>query len=246
MEQSTPPVTPNVVKTLPLKRSKSNFEQQLDSLKEDLSVLQAQLDSFKKGLSSCQQQTKEDHKEVKKLRLEIKSFGGFIEDQGKANREIRTNMAALDTEQLNNNESIKVLAESVTHLEDRIKKIELPKIVITPPTNTQEAINQNSNFKKIETYITDLTEFANEQEKAISNLDTEQIKLNELLTMLAENGTNVQDRNEKEISLLQRELIVQGALHDMELQELKTTIKKQDKSMLNLTALVLLWYYSNK
>jgi chromosome segregation ATPase len=328
MEQSTPPIKPEIVitRTLPLKRQKSNFEQQLDSFKEELSVLQAQLDLFKTGLSSCQNQTNKDHKHIKKLN---KGFGGFIGDQGRTNREIKTSLASLDSEQLNLNELIKMLAESATNLEERVKNFEqknsieqpqplnIPKIVITPPSNQQSTVNKtlpptrprtsktqcildglikhkektDEKFKKVKNITNELSNLANEhsttfdeQDKAFDILDTEQLRLNELITMLAENSTKLQNKlennekiaqllctargeveteiielknrtsnlenkinnNEENISLLQRELIVQNAMHEIEVQELKTTIEKQKQSMVSLTALILLWYYSNK
>src|SRR5260221_5834503 len=104
MESPQPPIKQEIVKTLPLKRQKSNFEQQLNSFKEELSVLQAQLDLFKTGLSSCQNQTKADQKQIKILN---KGFGGFIEDQGRTNRELTTNMASLDSEHSSINQSLK-------------------------------------------------------------------------------------------------------------------------------------------
>jgi chromosome segregation ATPase len=143
-------------------------------------------------------------------------------------------------------------------------------------------------FGKVKNITTQLSKLANEHNTTLDNLDTEQLRLKELILMLAENSTTVQDKinndlenhktlieflckargeveteivelknrtssletkvnsKEEQISSLQREIIAQNALHEIEVQELKTTIEKQNKSMLNLTALVLLWYYSNK
>jgi hypothetical protein len=310
MESTQPPIKQNIVisKTLPIPRQKSNFEKQLDSFKETLALQQAQLELFKTSLSECQHQTNKDHKHIKKLN---KGFGGFIEDQGRTNREIKTNMASLDSKQLSNSELIKQLAESATYLQERVEILEqknsieypqlsnIPTIIITPPTNEQKTVNQNlalprqttsnreetrERFKKIERSIVNLTEFANEQEEATSKLDTEHIRLNELITMLTEDSTKVEDRvenneklikllcqargeveteiitlkkttsnlenkvnnNEEQISSLQRELITQGALHEIEVQEFKTTIEKQKQSINHLAMLALLWYYSKK
>src|SRR5260221_3030886 len=234
MESPQPPIKQEIVKTLPLKRQKSNFEQQLDSFKEELSVLQAQLDFFKTGLSECQNQTNKDHKHIKKLN---KGFGGFIEDQGRTNREIKTNMVSLDAEHISINQSLKKLTESTTNLEEKVKVFEqknnteqpqpsnIPKIVITQPTNEQKTVNKaltlpkqrtpirqsisndfrthkneiNTNFEQVTKITTQLKNLVNEQEEAISSLDTEQIKLNELIKMLAENSTETQDKIKNDV-----------------------------------------------
>ncbi len=189
----------------------------------------------------------------------------------------------------------------------------VPQIVITQPaktkhntvsrqqildTVTKHKHEHNNQIKEIKKIIFQSTNLLNEQEEAIlkqqeittkhekliDGLNSEQIKLDMSILMLAETGTSLQEKlennekitqllckargdietefialkkitsnletkisnNEEQISSLHRELILQNTLHEIEAQELKTTVEKQKQAMFNLTALILLWYYSKK
>lgn len=233
MESPQPPKKPEIViiqsidtqqsinKTLPLTRQKSNFEQKLDSFEEKLSLQQNQLDLFKTKLSECQNQTNKDHKHLKRLN---KGVEGLIEDQGRTNRELKTNMANLDTEHLRLDVSIDMLAQTGTKLEERVKIVEqnifveqsyssIPKIMITPPNNTQKDLLSYKNethekFKKLEKTIADLVNLKEEQEDA-----------------LIESQQKI-EQNEKDIALLKAMVIEQQAT----LQKLTAILDNKNSS----------------
>ncbi len=232
MESSTPPIVPTIVitqpdgiqktinKTLPLHMQKSNFEQRFNSFKEELLLCQNQFDLCKTELLSCHNKMKEKHK---KINLLTKALTGFIEDQGRINQNTKKQIMSFDSEQLQLNELIKVIAETATSLEERIKTTE-----------------QN---------ILELSQSSSDQKNAIDKLGTEQT-LSELIKTLTELETKSQERIEKsEDNVSSLQTIIR--LHQETIAQQNQSIAKITKWLYASTAssailFIGLWYYSRK
>jgi hypothetical protein len=251
MESPQPPKKPEIViiqsidtqqpinKTLPLQRQKSNFKKQLDSLKAESSFHQEQLDFLKTALSECQHQTKKDHKQLKILN---KGFGGFIEDQGRTNRELRTNMANIDTEELRLDMLIQMLAQTATSLEKRVKTVEqnnstkpsyssIPQIMITPPDSTQKELlsykkETQEKFKKLEKLIIDLIDLKEEQEDALTESE-KKIEQNEKDIALLK---TIVTEQQNALTKMHLYLTVKAEADKIELQKLITMLDNKNGS----------------
>jgi chromosome segregation ATPase len=233
MESSTPPIVPTIVitqpdgiqktinKTLPLHMQKSNFEQRFNSFKEELLLCQNQFDLCKTELLSCDNKMRKCHK---KINILTKGLTGFIEDQGRINQNTKKQIMSFDSEQLQLNELIKVIAETATSLEERVKTTE-----------------QN---------ILELSQTTPYQKNAIDKLSTEQTTLSELIKTLTELETKSQERIEKsEDNVSSLQTIIR--LHQETIQQQNQLIAKTTKWLYASTAssvilFIGLWYYSRK